>query len=64
MRANPLVMDEYLNGIKYPADKDDLMQVAVDNDAPNDFLETLSKLPARKYESHIEVDRELGKLER
>lgn len=62
MSVNPLVMDEFLNGIKYPADKDDLMQTAVDNDAPNNFLEVLSKLPDRKYGSHVEVDKELNRL--
>ncbi len=62
MRVNPLVMDEYLTGIKYPADKDDLMQIAVDNDAPNDFLETLGKIPDKKYKSHVDVDKELDKI--
>ncbi len=62
MRANPLVMDEFLGGVKYPADKRVLIQIAVDNDAPNDFLEALYRLPDRRYESHVEVNKELDRI--
>ena len=63
MRANPVKVEEYLKGIHYPANKEDLMQQAKKNDAPGDVVTTLDRLPNKDYTSPIDVNHELGKFE-
>ncbi len=63
MRANPVVVEEHLKGIHYPANKEDLLKTAKKNDAPGDVVSTLLRLPAKEYTSPIDVNHELGMLD-
>lgn len=63
MRANPVVVEEHLKGIHYPANRDDLVRTARKNDAPRDVISTLDRLPAKEYTSPIDVNHEIGTLE-
>ncbi len=63
MKANPVVVEEHLKGIHYPADKQALLKTARKNDAPRDVVSTLDRLPSKEYTSPIDVNHELGKLE-
>ncbi len=63
MRANPVVVEEHLKVIHYPANKDDLMKTAKKNDAPRDVISTLDRLPSKEYISPIDVNHEIGKLD-
>lgn len=63
MRADPVIVEEHIKGIHYPANKDDPVKTARKNDAPRDAISTLDRLPAKEYTSPIDVDHEIGKLE-
>jgi hypothetical protein len=58
-RASPAVVENYLKGIDFPADKKRLLQQARDNDAPDDVLRTIEKLPDKRYGSPIDISKEM-----
>ena len=61
-KPSPIEVQKYLEGIEYPASKDELIQIAQDNDAGQEIFDTLNKLPDRDYESPTEVSMEIGRL--
>ena len=42
-------VQQYLQGVNYPASKDDLVSAAKSNDAPHDFIKRLVDLPITEY---------------
>ena len=42
-------VQRYLEGLDYPASKDDLVTAAKSNEAPHDFIKRLVDLPIREY---------------
>ena len=50
----------YLTGIDYPATKEDLIDAAVEADAPQEVLERLQQLSQEQYETAEELDAELS----
>ena len=55
---------QYLQGVEYPASKDDLVSTAEGNDAPPGFFERLVELPIREYSDHQDVAKALAGLRR
>ncbi|MGB9979281.1 DUF2795 domain-containing protein [Methanobacterium sp.] len=49
-----------LKGVEYPASKQDLVQKAKDNNASNDLIQTIEKLPREKFNSSREVQEAYG----
>lgn len=62
-KANPVTIEKYLKGIDFPADKDDIIACAEDNEAPEDVLDTLELLPERAYTDAADVARGYGEIE-
>ncbi len=60
--SSPVAVENYLKGIDFPADKKKLLQQARDNDAPDDVLRTIDKLPDKKYGSPIDISKEMKDL--
>jgi hypothetical protein len=58
-RASPAAVENYLKGIDFSADKKKLLQQARDNDAPDDVLRTIEKLPDKKYGSPIDISKQM-----
>jgi len=56
----PTSITKCLGGMDFPAYKDDIMEYAEDNDADDELLETLEKLPDRQYGSVAEVVQGIG----
>jgi hypothetical protein len=52
----------YLKGIDYPATKDEIVQTAEQNDAPENVMKWLRQLPERTYERPNHVEEEFGKM--
>lgn len=57
----------YLQGVEYPASQEDLILIAQDNGAPQDFFDLLGLLPSvvefhapGEVEEHIEHTKGLG----
>ncbi len=52
----------YLKGIDYPANKQKLIQTAKSNNAPENVMSFLNRLPEREYRAPTEVEQEFGKM--
>ena len=52
----------YLKGVDYPANRDELVQKAEENNAPENVMEWIRKLPERTYERPNHVEEEFGKM--
>jgi len=62
-RVSPALVEKYLAGIHFPAEKKNLVDKATDKDAPDDVMDMLNKLPTRIYKSPIDITKEIGKIE-
>jgi hypothetical protein len=56
-------LQQYLHGIHYPAKKDDLMKTARGNNAPQDVMDLIDKLPDQSFPSPADVNKAVGKIE-
>jgi hypothetical protein len=52
----------YLKGVDYPVDKNELVHKAEENNAPENVMEWIRKLPERTYDRPNHVEEEFGKL--
>lgn len=52
---SPTTVQKFLKGAEYPADREDLLAVAVDNDAPEDVIEALDALEETTFDDPDEV---------
>jgi uncharacterized membrane protein YeaQ/YmgE (transglycosylase-associated protein family) len=57
---NPIEVQRYLEGVDYPADKNELIKVALRNGADEEVIYTLEHLPEDKYYSPVEINQDLG----
>jgi hypothetical protein len=62
-RISPAIIEKYLSGMHYPAQKKDLVNNAKNNKAPDNVLGFISKMPDKTYKSPIDVTKEIGKIE-
>jgi hypothetical protein len=56
---NPGEATQYLEGVDYPANKEDLASAAIDNGAPEELVERLSTLGRPTFSGPDEVVAEL-----
>ncbi len=61
--VSPAIVEKYLAGMHYPAEKRDLSNNAKNNDAPADVMDLIGKLPDKTYNSPIDITKEIGKIE-
>lgn len=59
MDFNPDDAQQYLEGVEYPASKEDVISAAKNNDAPESLIEMLGNLPRPEFSSVEEVSDEL-----
>jgi hypothetical protein len=62
-RISPISLQKHLKGTNYPASKDDLVQRARNNSAPDDILDMIRHLPSQSYDSPADVMRAFGKAQ-
>ena len=57
MADRPIQIDvqKYLSGVDYPVRRDDLLDKAKNENAPDDVLNALEGLPDREFESPVQV---------
>ncbi|HOY10992.1 MAG TPA: DUF2795 domain-containing protein [Candidatus Paceibacterota bacterium] len=55
-----VVAQQYLSGINYPAKKEDLVNHAKSQNAPQDVIDTLEDLPDREYGGPTDVSSAIG----
>ncbi len=58
--TNPVQLQEYLSGIDYPASKDIILHRATENNATEDVLSVLGRIPDSKYQTPADLSRALG----
>lgn len=62
-RVSPAIIEKYLAGIHYPAKKSSLVSIAKNNNAPDNVMKTIDRLPDKIYSSPIDITKEIGKME-
>lgn len=55
-------VEKYIGGIDFPADKDELVNHARENGAPEEVLEFMEKFPDQEYGSAIDVSRGVSQV--
>ncbi len=55
MDFNPDEAQQYLEGVDYPARKDEIISAAEDNGAPQSLIEALGSLPTPEFASAEDV---------
>jgi hypothetical protein len=61
-KASPIQVQAFLDDLRYPADKDDLLVEAEKHRAGADVRATLERLPDRRFEGPTDVSRAIGEL--
>ena len=61
-RINPIQVQKFLKGLKYPCKKADLVKIAKSHEADERIMGALQKLPDMEYARPTDVTREMGKL--
>lgn len=61
--VSPAIVEKYLAGMHYPAEKKSLVNNAEGRDAPDDVMNIINKLPNKTYNSPIDITKEIGKIE-
>jgi len=63
-KANPIEVQRFLDGVRYPTRKGDLLQEAKSSGASAEVRSTLERLPDKRFEAPTEVSEAIGKLSR
>ena len=61
--VSPAIVEKYLGGMHYPAERKKLIYNAQNKDAPDNVMDLLNKLPDKTYTSPIDIAKEIGKIE-
>ncbi len=59
-RQSPVNVAKHLKGLDFPAEKADLLDLAEENGAEEEVLETIRRLPDKEYGSMAEVMKGFG----
>ena len=60
--VSPAIVEKYLAGMHYPAEKKKLVDNAQNKDAPENVMDIINKLPEKTYTSPIDITKEIGKI--
>jgi hypothetical protein len=60
--ADPTKVHEYLEGMNYPAEKQEIVDHAEEHGADDETRKFLHEIPDRKYEGPSDVSQELGNM--
>jgi hypothetical protein len=61
--VSPAIVERYLGGMHYPAEKSSLVNNAQKKGAPEDVMTLINKFPEKTYKSPIDITKEIGKIE-
>lgn len=62
-KASPAALERYIKGIHFPAEKQDLIKQAKSNKAPNDVMNVLNRLKEQRYNSPIDISKQVKDIE-
>ncbi len=52
----------YLKGISFPCSKQDILDTSRNNNAPDNIIDWLDRLPDKEYNNVTDVEREFGQI--
>ena len=55
--SKPIPVESYLKGMDYPASKEDCIECASSNQAPDEVISALEGMPERQYGSPTDVSK-------
>jgi hypothetical protein len=58
--ASSVTVESYLEGLNYPASRQDVLDTAKSNGASEDVVQTLRQFSDHMYNSPVDVSQELG----
>jgi len=61
-RPTAFRVQKFLGGLRYPADKPRIVELARQKGADEETLHALARLPEREYESPISLSCEVGRM--
>jgi len=61
-KISPILVQKNLKGTKYPADKNQLIEMAQKNNAPNQVMDVLNQIPSGQYTSPAQVMKAIGQV--
>jgi len=61
-RISAAQVQQYLQGVSYPAARQDMIDTARTNKAPDDVMSFMNKLPDKTYNSPVDIEKEFGKI--
>lgn len=62
-KVNPIQVQKFLEGIDYPASKQDLINKAKEKGADEKVMAALERLPEQMYETPVDISEAMGKME-
>ena len=61
-RVSPATLERYLSGIHYPCSRQDLVNHARHQNAPQEVIQTLQNLPRNNFHGPVDVSRAVGEM--
>ena len=62
--VNPIQVQKFLDGVDYPASRDDIVKAAEDSGADDRMLEALKAIPEGDYDAPTAVSRAVADVNR
>lgn len=62
-QVNPIQVQRFLKKVDYPASKGELIEAAKKEGADERVIETLQRIPERKYDGPVGVSKAIGEFE-
>lgn len=59
-KVDPVQLEKFLQGVHYPAGRQALIDQAQKNGADQNVLSTLKAIPAKQYDSPVDVSEAVG----
>lgn len=63
VKVNPVQVQKFLEGLDYPATKEQIISHAKEHGADDNVVETLEQIPDREYEGPVGITKEIGEFE-
>jgi predicted transcriptional regulator len=60
--VSPAQVEKSLKGTHFPAEKQDLIQKAKENNANQDVLEVLENMPDKQFNSPVDISKAMGRM--
>ncbi len=60
--VSPAQVEKSIKGTHFPAQKQDLIQRARENQANQDVLEVLENMPDKQFNSPVDISKAMGKM--